>query len=58
MVRPSAPARFERTCNSPRPAQARGPVRLSSHSLSLSFSWPHLVLERLRGCAAGPSRPP
>src|SRR5262249_56439937 len=30
------------------------PLRLSSHSLSLSFSWPHRVLECLRGCAAGP----
>jgi len=28
------------------------PLRLSSHSLSLSFSWPRLALESLRGCAA------
>src|SRR5262249_40460082 len=37
-----------------RSAQARRPVRLSSHSVSLSSSWPHLVLECFRGCAAGP----
>src|SRR5262249_39419642 len=45
---------FERTSSSPRSAQARRPVRLSSHSVSLSSSWPHLVLECFRGCAAGP----